>query len=56
MDVIGKLNKKTFIDSNGELHEYYVLQFELYGGEVLEITVKGDKAKLLIMSQELNNK
>ena len=39
MDVIGNLIKKTFVDSNGEVHEYYVIQFELYGGETLDITI-----------------
>lgn len=51
-----KLVKKTFTDDKGEVREYYVLQFDLADDEKLEITIKGEKAKLLLLSSKLNNK
>ena len=56
MEIIGKLIKKTFINTNGEVVEFYVLQFELDGGETLDLNVKSDKAKILLMSEKLKNK
>lgn len=58
------LNEKSFItkkDQNGnELTEektikYYVLQRKLVDGEVIEIPIKGDKLKLLLMSLRVEN-
>ena len=48
-----KLYKKTFTTKEGELREYYVLQFPLVNNETLEIPIKSDKAKLLSMSHAL---
>ena len=53
MDLKCKLVKKTFTAENGEVREYHVLQFDLVDDEKLEITIKGDKAKLLTMSSKL---
>lgn len=52
-----KLFKKTFTaKDSGEIKEYYVLQFPLYDGEKLEITIKSDKARLLAMANALEKK
>ena len=50
-----KLIKKTFKDKDNETHEYYVLSFNLGQDETLDITIKGDKARLLLLSSKLNN-
>lgn len=49
-----KLVKKTFTTKDNETREYYVLVFDILENETLEITIKGDKAKLLLLSK--NNK
>lgn len=51
-----ELCKKTFTANDGQVREYYVLVFKLADGSTLEQSVKGDKAKLLIMSYNLTNK
>lgn len=61
IEVIGKLVKKKFTDSEGHEREYYVLSIPLfsYDGteeETIEITIKSDKAKLLLMSESLKLK
>lgn len=43
----------------GKKIQYYVLKRELINGDKIEITLKGDKAKLLLMSlhiESLNDK
>lgn len=47
-----KLIEKSFTDKEGQSHKYNCLQFELSDGSTLEITVKGDKAKLLRLSNQ----
>lgn len=50
-----KLVRKTFIDKDtNEPREYFVLVFELADGTSLDVTLKGDKAKLLQMSYSLS--
>lgn len=56
MDLKCKLLEKSFKDADGQSHAYYVLSFELADGSELEISVKGDKAKLLKLSNNLNDK
>lgn len=61
IEVIGKLVKKNFTDSDGYKREYYVLSIPLfsYDGtqeENIEITIKSDKAKLILMSEILKLK
>lgn len=51
-----KLIEKSFKDAEGQSHAYYVLSFELADGSDLEISVKGDKAKLLKLSNNVNKK
>lgn len=53
MEVTGKLCKKEFTTETGEVREYYVLSIPLYGNETIEISLKGDKAKLILMSESL---
>lgn len=55
MDLNCKLEEKAFKDADGISHSYQVLVFELADGSKLEISVKGDKAKLLRLSNNLNN-
>lgn len=56
MELICKLIEKTFTDKDGVLHPYQVLSFELVDGSKVEIPIKGDKAKLLKLSNSLDNK
>lgn len=56
MDLKCKLLEKTFKDAEGQSHAYYALAFDLADGSILEFTVKGDKAKLLKLSNNLNGK
>lgn len=51
-----ELVKKAFTTESGEKRDYYVLVYKLADGTDLEVTLKGDKAKLLIMSYNLTNK
>lgn len=53
MDLKCKLVKKTFTTENGEVREYYVLEFLLANDEKLEITIKKDKAQLILLSQKV---
>lgn len=50
-----ELLEKSFKDADGQSHAYYVLSFDLADGTTLEISVKGDKAKLLKLSTSVNN-
>lgn len=54
MDLKCKLLEKTFKDDQGLNHSYYVLSFDLADDSTLEITIKGDKAKLLKLSNNVN--
>lgn len=56
MELICKLIEKTFIDKDDIAHPYQVLSFELFDGSKVEIPIKGDKAKLLKLSNSLDNK
>ena len=53
MELKCKLLEKTFKDADGQSHVYYVLSFALADNSTLEISVKGDKAKLLKLSNNL---
>lgn len=53
MDLKCKLVKKTFTVESGEVREYYVLEFSIADNETLEITIKKDKAQLLLLSQKV---
>lgn len=55
MELNCKLVKKTFTAENGEVRDYYVLVFSIADNETLEITIKKDKAQLLLLSQKVNN-
>lgn len=56
MKVTFELQEKTFTNDNGTSIKYYVLSRNLIDGSKLEISVKGDKAKLLLMSIAIENK
>lgn len=53
MEIVGKLLKKTFVTDKGEALDYYVVQFPLNDEESIEVKIKSDKAKLLIMAEQL---
>lgn len=55
MELKCKLLEKTFKDGDGQSHTYYVLSFALADNSTLEISVKGDKAKLLKLSNNLKS-
>lgn len=55
MELKCKLIEKAFTDSDGISRKYYALEFNLIDGSTLEITVKGDKAKLLKLSNTLDS-
>ena len=50
MKVEFELIEKSFTPENGNSIKYYVLQRKLVDGNFLEFTIKGDKAKLLLLS------
>lgn len=54
MDLKCKLLEKSFKDADGQSHAYYVLSFNLADDSNLEISVKGDKAKLLKLSNSVS--
>lgn len=56
MELICKLIEKSFVDKDGVYHPYQVLSFELVDGSLLEIPIKGDKAKLLKLSCSIDNR
>lgn len=56
MNLNCQLVKKSFTTENGNKQDYYVLVFDLADSSTLEVTLKSDKAKLLIMSYNLNKK
>lgn len=56
MELICKLIEKTFVDKDGVNHPYNVLSFELFDCSRIEIPIKSDKAKLLKLSNSLDNK
>ena len=49
MKVEFELTKKES-EIEGKKIQYYVLKRTLINGETIEVTIKGDKAKLLLMS------
>lgn len=53
MDIKCKLVKKTFTAENGEVRDYFVLEFPIADNETMEITIKKDKAHLLLLSQKV---
>lgn len=50
MKVEFTLKQKLFNNSEGKEVKYYVLTRQLVDGTEIEIPVKGDKSKLLLMS------
>ena len=55
MELKCKLLEKSFKDADDQSHVYYVLSFNLADNSTLEISVKGDKAKLLKLSNNINS-
>lgn len=53
MEIVGRLLRKTFVTDKGEAVDYYVVEFPLNDQENVEVKIKSDKAKLLIMAKEL---
>lgn len=53
MEMKCRLLKKDFTTEDGQKREYHVIQFDLADGSTLDIPVKGDKARLLVMTQAL---
>ena len=54
MELKCKLIEKSFKDDEGKSHVYYVLSFDLADGSNLEVSIKGDKAKLLKLSNNID--
>ena len=50
-----KLVKKTFATEKGQVRAYYVLEFPIVDNEKMEITIKKDKAQLLMLSKKAIN-
>lgn len=48
--------EKIFTSDKGEAIKYYVLSRKLVNGEVFELPIKGDKAKLLLLSLAVESK
>lgn len=56
MKVEFELQEKKFTTEDGREIKYYVLLRKLVDGSIIEIPVKGDKSKLLLMSLRVENK
>lgn len=56
MNLTCKLIEKSFKDDSGVSRNYYVLAFNLIDGSTLEVSLKGDKAKLLLLSNKFDSK
>lgn len=56
MDLKCKLIEKSFTDTEGQSHNYYVLEFKLSDGSTLEQSIKSDKARLLKLSEKISDK
>lgn len=50
MNATFNVEKKTFTNENGQTIEYYVLTRKLIDGSEISVAIKGDKAKLLLLS------
>lgn len=55
MKVVFELLEKKFTTEDGREIKYYTLSRKLVDGTNLEITIKGDKSKLLLMSLAVEN-
>lgn len=55
MKVEFELQEKKFTNNDGKEIKYYVLIRKLIDNTTLEIPVKGDKSKLLLMSLAVEN-
>ena len=55
MKVEFELQEKKFTNNDGKEVKYYVLVRKLIDNTTLEIPVKGDKSKLLLMSLAVEN-
>ena len=56
MKVEMELEKKNFKREDGQEIEYYVLKRKLVDNTYLEIPVKSDKAKLMVLSLSIEQK
>lgn len=56
MKVEFELQEKKFTNNDGKEIKYYVLIRKLIDNTTLEIPVKGDKSKLLLMSLAVENR
>ena len=56
MDVTFTIQEKTFKTKEGNVAKYYVLSKVLFDGSVLEIPVKSEKARLLMLSLSVENR
>lgn len=54
MNVELKLLEKTFTTEDGKNLPYYTLSYDLVDGSTLEVPIKGDKAKLLLLSLKVS--
>lgn len=55
MKVEFELLEKKFTTEDGRDIKYYVIARKLVDGSIIEIPVKGDKSKLLLMSLRVEN-
>lgn len=50
MEIVFELREKKFVTEDNREIKYYVLQRKLVDGSTIEVPLKGDKSKLLLMS------
>lgn len=55
MKIEFELQEKKFTNNDGKEVKYYILKRTLVDNTTLEIPVKGDKSKLLLMSLSVEN-
>ena len=53
MEILGTLLQKTFVTEKGEIVEYYVVEYQIDEETTIDVKLKSDKAKLLLMAEKL---
>lgn len=56
MNVTFTIEEKQFTTKDGDTIKYHVLQKVLFDGSVLEIPIKSEKCKLLMLSLAVENR
>lgn len=50
------LKEKKFVNTNNQEITYYILERQLVDGSKIEVPIKSDKCRLLLLSLKIENK